>query len=153
MSAPTIPAAPQKAATTKWWSIGGAVAILILTWLLLPSSPKVQSVKIQGELQQGELRPPPQPSSGVIEIVKGKWNGVACTDDRMRIDGKILTPDVWWAVRLDQDPGREHPLYPKNHSPGKHLEISNDFSIMEWQIKPDQTLERAKVLWTISPKR
>jgi hypothetical protein len=149
---PTV-ADSQKTASTKWWSIGGTVAILILTWLLLPSSPKIENDPVRGELQQGELRPPPQTSSGVIEINKDEWRGVTCLDGRMRIDGKLLTSGVWWEVRLDKDDGRIHPLYPRNYSPGKRLEITNGFNIMEWRIRSDQTIDHAQVIWSISPKR
>ena len=153
MSTPVTPGTdPKKTVTTRWQQIIGIIAILILTWVLFPSTPKVPDN--QNGVEPPVVHPlPPQPRSDTIEIVKRDWHGVTCTDDRMRIDGKILTTNVWWEVRLDKDDGRIYPLYPKNYSPGKHLEITNDFNVMEWRIKSDQTNDYAIVAWSISLKR
>lgn len=91
------------------------------------------------------------PSSGVMDINQTEWRGVTCLDGRMRTDAKILTDNTWWEMRLDRDDKLIFQLYPRHWKPGSHLEITNNFTVMEWRVKPGQTNNFAQVAWSISP--
>jgi hypothetical protein len=93
----------------------------------------------------------PTPSSGVMEINQIEWRGVTCLNGRMRTDAKILTDNTWWEVRLDRDDKLIFQLYPRHWKPGSHLEITNNFTVMEWRVKSGQTNNFAQVAWSISP--
>lgn len=158
--------------TTKIWI--GIGVILLLTWFLTPSKPKElgqnnESSVFHSSTDIVEVRPgvfvnrgiksiPAQAQeemkiqSGVMEINNRDWRGVVNNDDRMRIDAKMLTEGVYWEVRLDRDDRRFHPMYPKGWKPGSHLEITNDFSVMEWRVKSGQEKDRAEIAWSITPK-
>lgn len=108
-----------------------------------------QSVK--GQNSQTPAATQPTPSSGVMEINQTEWRGVTCLDGRMRTDAKILTDNTWWEMRLDRDDKLIFQLYPRHWKPGSHLEITNNFTVMEWRVKPGQTNNFAQVAWSISP--
>lgn len=161
----------------KTLMIVGSIVILLLTLILIPSKKDEpsQNKSVEGsspfhsptdlvEVRPGvfvnrgiksipaQARDEMKIQSGVMEINNRDWRGVVNNDDRMRIDAKMLTEGVHWEVRLDRDDRRIHPMYPKGWKPGSHLEITNDFSVMEWRIKSGQEKDRAEIAWSITPK-
>lgn len=137
----------NKGLSTKQLMFGGAALIILVVWLFSPSSPSSPDNK-QSNAQQ---------NSGVIEIDSNEWRGVTCLDSTRRVDGSILTDEVWWEVRLDKDDRTIHQLYPRHMKPGSHWEIPNEFNVMEWRVSPNPTLNppgtKARIAWSISPRR
>ena len=161
----------------KTLMIVGSVVILLLTLILIPSKKDESSQNNSAEgssffhsptdivevrpgvyINRGIKSPPAQKQedlriqSGILEVNSREWRGVVNNDDRMRTDMKMLTEGVYWEVRLDRDNRRIHQMYPKGWKPGSHLEITNDFTVMECRITPGQEKDRAEIAWSITPK-
>lgn len=134
------------------WIVLGIIAFILLIVLASYMKQRRTENPSGSAFELKVPAPQVQMSRGTTTITQGDWKGVSSLDSSKRIMGKMLTSDTWWQVRLDQDDTKIFDCYPANWKNGAHLELP-DFNMMEWRIKPGQSIASATVAWEIVDRK
>jgi len=87
---------------------------------------------------------------GTTLINDHEWHGKVLVPGE-RIQARILTRDVWWQIRLDNDDNKIYTLHPADWKTNDVYDIKESFSVEEWRIKPGQSKKEGSMAWSISP--